>query len=239
MSNISLLIKEYRNKQGLSQSEFAQKLHVTKQAVSKWETGRGTPDVSLIPIIAKELGISIDELMGEETPTKKFRIIRYVLIGVLLVTTMIISPKVVSEYREQKQFNDFKESIENQTGLELPDNGTLVYTGFNSWRSFGNALPINNMSYLLFEETMQTDEFEFSLGDDARWVEEMNDDLLELTPSYVESYADKGDYYIIYNKDLDTYNETEVEPGSYEFVFIVYQEDNNRFLVFEYTKLIE
>lgn len=48
----------------LTQEELATRLHVSTQAVSKWETGRALPDILLLPRIAAELGCSTDALMG-------------------------------------------------------------------------------------------------------------------------------------------------------------------------------
>lgn len=63
---ISEYIKEYRKINNISQTEFAQKLFVSKQTVSKWENDKGLPDISLYPELAKILNVSIDELMGKE-----------------------------------------------------------------------------------------------------------------------------------------------------------------------------
>lgn len=62
-------IANYRRKQGLTQEQLAQKLDVTNQAVSKWETDQCCPDVALLPKLSDIFGISIDELFGRE-PTK-------------------------------------------------------------------------------------------------------------------------------------------------------------------------
>ena len=55
-------IKELRKVKGISQEALAQVLGVTFQAISKWETGTASPDLSLIPAIASYFGVSIDEL---------------------------------------------------------------------------------------------------------------------------------------------------------------------------------
>ncbi len=63
------LIAMLRKEKGWSQTELAERLGVTNKAVSRWETGRGYPDVELLPLLAKELGITISELLeGERTP---------------------------------------------------------------------------------------------------------------------------------------------------------------------------
>ena len=51
-----------RKQAGLTQNQFAERLGITPQAVSKWENGIGYPDVTLFPEIAEILKISIDEL---------------------------------------------------------------------------------------------------------------------------------------------------------------------------------
>ena len=55
-------IKTLRLKKGLSQSELAEVLHVSAQAVSKWESNISYPDISQLPAIASYFGITIDEL---------------------------------------------------------------------------------------------------------------------------------------------------------------------------------
>jgi len=63
------LIAAVRKEKGWSQTELAERLGVTNKAVSRWETGRGYPDVELLPLIARELGITISELLeGEREP---------------------------------------------------------------------------------------------------------------------------------------------------------------------------
>ena len=56
-------IRALREKQGMTQAELAEKLCVSDKAVSKWETGRGFPDVSLLEPLGKALRISIPELL--------------------------------------------------------------------------------------------------------------------------------------------------------------------------------
>lgn len=58
------VIRALREKKGLTQEELAEKIFVSGKAVSKWETGRGFPDVSLIEPLAEALGISVIELLS-------------------------------------------------------------------------------------------------------------------------------------------------------------------------------
>lgn len=66
------IIKTYRKKQSLTQSELAQLCQVSHVAISKWETGKAMPDISLLPILARIFEISIDELLNfQQNPTKE------------------------------------------------------------------------------------------------------------------------------------------------------------------------
>ena len=58
------VIKELREKNGLTQAELAEKLNVSDKTVSKWETGKGYPDITLLEPIAKTFGISVTELLS-------------------------------------------------------------------------------------------------------------------------------------------------------------------------------
>ncbi len=62
--NFHTVFKDNRKKLGYTQEDIAIYLNVTPQAVSKWETGQGTPDLSLIVPIAQLFNITTDELLG-------------------------------------------------------------------------------------------------------------------------------------------------------------------------------
>ena len=59
-------IKQLRETKSLTQTQLAELLGVTAKAVSKWETGKGLPDITLIQPLAVALGVSVVELMSGE-----------------------------------------------------------------------------------------------------------------------------------------------------------------------------
>jgi len=59
-------IQEIRNKNKLTQEQFAEKLYVSRTAVSKWESGKGYPSIDSLKYISKIFNISIDELLSNE-----------------------------------------------------------------------------------------------------------------------------------------------------------------------------
>ena len=63
---IGQFIAECRKEKGLTQQELANRLGLTAKAVSKWETGKGLPDVSLYEDLCKELGITLNEFFAGE-----------------------------------------------------------------------------------------------------------------------------------------------------------------------------
>ena len=62
-------IKALREKKGLTQSQLAKIINVSDKAVSKWETAKGLPDITLIEPLASALGVSVPELMSGEQIT--------------------------------------------------------------------------------------------------------------------------------------------------------------------------
>ena len=57
-------IRALREEKSLTQEDLAGRIHVSAKAVSKWETGRGLPDISLLEPLAKALNVSVIELMN-------------------------------------------------------------------------------------------------------------------------------------------------------------------------------
>jgi transcriptional regulator with XRE-family HTH domain len=62
-------IAEARRAKGMTQEELAEHFGVSAQAVSKWENDVSCPDISLLPALARQLGLTLDELLtGKEAP---------------------------------------------------------------------------------------------------------------------------------------------------------------------------
>lgn len=63
---VGKFISELRKDMNLTQNDLAKKLNVTDKAVSRWETGKGFPDISLLIPLSEVLGISVNELLSGE-----------------------------------------------------------------------------------------------------------------------------------------------------------------------------
>ena len=66
MNKLGTKIAEKRKSLGMTQIEFAEKMHVTRQTVSRWEAGTAMPDIDKIGEIADILGVSCDYLLRDE-----------------------------------------------------------------------------------------------------------------------------------------------------------------------------
>ena len=64
-------IRRLRDAKGITQTQLAEQIGVSDKAVSKWETAKGLPDITLIEPLAKALGVSVMELMSGDTVINK------------------------------------------------------------------------------------------------------------------------------------------------------------------------
>ena len=64
-----------RREKGLKQEELAECMGVSPQAVSKWENDLNCPDIALLPLLAKTLGVTVDHLLTGEKPEPPVRLV--------------------------------------------------------------------------------------------------------------------------------------------------------------------
>ena len=84
-------LQELRKQKGLTQEELAEKLYVSRTAVSKWESGRGYPNIDSLKTIAKFFSVTVDELLStnevltiaEEDGKRKEKHFRDLIYGLL------------------------------------------------------------------------------------------------------------------------------------------------------------
>ena len=67
------MIRRLRERRRLTQEQLAERIYVSGKAVSKWETGKGLPDISLLEPLARALGISVIELLSGDTVQNRNR----------------------------------------------------------------------------------------------------------------------------------------------------------------------
>lgn len=70
MNQLGKRIATLRKQRGLTQEALAEALGISAQAVSKWETDASCPDISLLPKLAAELGVTVDALLSDSAPVQ-------------------------------------------------------------------------------------------------------------------------------------------------------------------------
>lgn len=115
-------ILDVRKKNKLTQKAFADILHVTYQAVSKWETGKSIPDIGTLNLISKTFNVDLNEIInGEKKDVKKRNIIIFIIIGVLIIIA------ILSCYLLFHKHNDFEFKTISSTCSEFKITGSAAY----------------------------------------------------------------------------------------------------------------
>ena len=82
MNLVSNSIKKLREERGMTQDELAEKLNVTRQAVSNWETGKTQPDIETLTRLAEIFDVSVERIIyGSERKERIVQVSRNVQIG--------------------------------------------------------------------------------------------------------------------------------------------------------------
>ena len=141
---IGKFIKELRIKAGLSQKELADMIYVSREAVSKWETGKNMPTYDIILILADLFKVSVDEiLLGEKknSKTNKTEIIKSIYddkirltkrlqrITKILITSIIFFALSFFIYYFFNSYDSVKVYLVRSSDSEIIlNNGILVLT---------------------------------------------------------------------------------------------------------------
>lgn len=137
---IGKFISELRKEQGLNQKELAEKLSVTDKAVSKWETGRGIPDVSILQPLAGVFGVTVSEILnGERMPQqenndeqliKKLKIKRYIRFAIEIIITAFLFWGIYIFYDTFKLFANVLDIYLHRNEIEFLSICTLIFIVF-------------------------------------------------------------------------------------------------------------
>ena len=161
---VGKLIKELRKKNNLTQKELADKLGVTYQAVSKWETGKNIPDISLLKQLSEEFQIDVQNLLDgeikQENLKKKHKFIIFSSLGIVIVVILIISLYL---------FLDKDESFEFKTISARCDNFTI--SGSIAYNAKKSSIYISHIDYCGGEEDNTYDKITCSLYESSDKIE--------------------------------------------------------------------
>lgn len=121
MERVGRKISELRKAQNMTQTELADKLEISFQAVSNWERGNSMPDISKLPELAGLFGVSIDELLGEKSELVESMVNDEVKI---YLETNTVTPNELSEVApilKPEQVDEIFEKIEVSDLEEIED----------------------------------------------------------------------------------------------------------------------
>jgi len=214
----SELIKKYRKDNNLSQTDLANKLFVTKQAISKWENDRSLPDVNLYPKISELMDITIDELMGNEKKQEiqynednlqKHKYIKHwpIILSFLLVVALIIIIMFLSDSSNNKLERENVKETEKYLNINLPRYSEYDCVEYHKWIGFSDQLP-ENMYYFTFKNKI-------NFIDDT-WSSEINYEIVNNIPEFVSNFFDNCDYYKLINKSNLQINSV---PNPYDNIY--------------------
>lgn len=132
---VGKLIKELRQKNNLTQAEFANRYGVTYQAVSKWENGLNLPDITLLKEISRDFNINLEDILEGELKIYKKSKLPYIIGVVLLLLVAIIIFLLL-----RKDSNFYFKTI-TTTCNEFKVTGTIAYDSKKS------SINISNINY--------------------------------------------------------------------------------------------
>lgn len=121
MAKIGRNIREQRMKKGLSQEELAEKLYVTRQTISNYETGKSNPDVEMLASMAETLDIDIQILIYGETKKRDMKQIRTAAASLAVIVLLYVIFQKIAGYEE----------IAARTRFEMPGISLFMkFTGY-------------------------------------------------------------------------------------------------------------
>ncbi len=223
---ISERIKKYREENHITQQELADKLYVTKQAISKWENDKSLPDVSLYPTIASLLNITVDELMGNETNKSKLAlrkivvIICSIIVCLIFIILMVINHSKISE--EKIIINETEKALD----IKLPKIETYNIIEYNDWVSFNNYMYPHKMYYFVFKNEI--------IKLDDTWYEELPQKIINSIPIGVSEYPYICDYYKLVDLTANTINEISSNDDKHQYVLYCLQIEKKRLIAIKF-----
>ncbi len=150
---VSKMIKELRQKNGLTQRDFANMFNVSYQAVSKWERGINYPDISILKEICEKFNISIDEFL--DTKVKKNNNYLILIIIISIITIILLS---FGYYFLNKR--DFEHKMITSNCKDFTVSGSIAYNKEKA------SIYISNINYCGNEHNIIYDQIDCNLYED-------------------------------------------------------------------------
>lgn len=194
---IGKLIKEIRKKNNLTQAELAEKYGVTYQAVSKWETGKNIPDVSLLKEISKDFNVNIEDLLeGRVSSKNKSNKTKLIIISILVAIIIILTSFII--YNNYQHSHNFEFKTLTSSCSDFKISGSMAYNDKKS------SIYISNITYCNGDDTTEYKKIECILYESNN-----NTEIKIGSASYNEKTPIKlEDYLQNVRFNIDNYSKT-------------------------------
>ena len=146
---IGNLIKSIRLENNLTQKEFADKLGVTYQAVSKWENGRNLPDINILKLISDEFNVNIDEILSGKKNDNKNR--RKIVIPIIIFLIIVIFVIILINIKYSNNDFEFKTISSKCSSFKI--------TGSAAYNKDKTAIYISNVEFCGRDEDVDNTEY--------------------------------------------------------------------------------
>ncbi len=231
MLSFSEKIRKRRKEMNLTQTELAKILFVTKQAVSKWENGKGYPDTITLTKLANVLDISLDNLLTNKRNTKKYIYVFWIVfMSGLLLIILFLSHTLYTNHLNRQLIS----VISNEIGYSIPTKGKISEIDFSEWIELGNEIEVYKMCYIVYDNENILESLKQDIIIDERWIGELSIPLIKQTPDSLSPYISSSDYFLLYNITTGNINYEQEVSGLYSYYLLCYQEENNRIIIFSY-----
>lgn len=194
------LIKDIRNKNNLTQKEFADKYNVTYQAVSKWENGKNLPDITLLQQICNDYNINFSELVGEVNK-KNINKLYYIIPSLIIVVVAILLFINSNNTFKFKTISTSCKDFEVTGSLAYDANHSSIYISNINYCGKSEDTIYHKLECILYEKNnnIKTEIFKEELDDTSITLEE----YLKTISIKVDSYENSCKVY----KENDLYLE--------------------------------
>lgn len=211
-------LKKLRNQKGITQQELAEKIYVSREAVSKWEQNRGVPSEASLEELSKFFGINKEELLNNDDvnqmlESKEKIIIKekrkmYILTGILSLVILVISITLVfvslNNQREYlsidsekiKYIQPYIKSMNINEDVTSTNESTKYLYDYNLVQYKKYYLYFKAVSYKNDEYELLANEFYFDYNDELIFIEK-TDKCIYSKSNNVSDYP----YYEIYCKE--------------------------------------
>ena len=130
MNTIGENIRRFRREKDITQEMLADRLHISAQAVSKWERGECLPDVTLIVPMAAYLGVSADDLLGVNEAVLRERLAGFEQLRLESIRKLAKTDGSPAAFAEQKR--EIRAAVK-KLYEDFPDNEEVLYNYLNSF----------------------------------------------------------------------------------------------------------